>query len=414
MRLSVLTFGTRGDVQPYIGLGKRLVESGHRVQIATHANFGSFVKDYGLDFLPVGGDATRLIRELMSSGRDPIAFVKAWATFFAPMIDEAMETFWHGTQDADAYMFNPFGVFAYHVAEKRDVPCFRTALWPFERTNTAPMFMLAPPFSLGGLYNTLSYSFYEQVLQWTFRSAFNRWRKKHGLRAHHLFEYPYNTLRGQPILALFAYSTHLVPRPDDWGAHIHVTGFWSLEAPEKWQAPDELLRFLDDGEPPVYIGFGSLSGNSNYQTLVRSAIDALRQSGQRGILVSDWGEHKGIELPPTIFAIDSVPHDWLFPRVEAVVHHGGVGTTAAGLRAGRPTVICPYFGDQPFWGERVAALGVGSQPIPQQTLTTEQLATAIQLVTTSHSIREKARILGEQLRAEDGIKRAITLLESRV
>ncbi|MGC1378095.1 MAG: glycosyltransferase [Anaerolineales bacterium] len=413
MRISILTYGTRGDVQPFIGLGRRLVEAGHRVQIATHTNFEAFVKGYGLDYLAVGGDATQLIRQLMNAGTDNIAFIKAWETHFAPIMEETMDTFWFGTQDADVYIFNPFGAFSHQVAEKRGVGCIRTALYPFARTRTTPLFLM-PLLPLGGGYNAVSYDIYEQATQLMCRPYVNRWRKKHGMREHRLFEYPYNTLNGKPVPALLSYSEHLVPRPADWGAHIHATGFWWLDAPSQWQAPVELLRFLDHGDAPIYVGFGSLSGNDNYQHLIRSALEALRECGQRAILVSAWGELKGLELPPNVFAIDNAPHDWLFPRVKAVIHHGGAGTTSAGLRAGCPTIIAPYFGDQPFWGERVAALGVGSRAIPQQSLTAKNLAEAIHLVTTDPSIRKNACILGEKLRAEDGAKNAVAALESLV
>ncbi|MGC1378096.1 MAG: glycosyltransferase, partial [Anaerolineales bacterium] len=289
----------------------------------------------------------------------------------------------------------------------------RTATCPYEPTRTAPHPGM-PKLPLGGGYNALSYQVIDQFTQWVARADSNRWRKKHGMREHPMFEYPFNTLNGKPTPALFSYSEYLVPRPEDWAAHIHVTGYWWLDAPAHWQAPVELLRFLDKGEAPVYIGFGSLSCNDNYQYLVRSALDALRQCDQRAIVVTGWGELKGLELPPTAFAIDDIPHDWLLPRVKAVIHHGGAGTTAAGLRAGCPTIICSLFADQPFWGERVAALGVGSRAIPQQSLTPEKLAEAIHLVTTDPSIRKNAGILGEKLCIEDGAKNAVKVLESLV
>jgi len=390
------------------------MEGGHSVQIATHTNFEAFVKDYGLNFLGVGGDATDFIRELMRAGSDIIACIKAIRNHFTPVVDEMMDTLWRDTQDADIYLCNPLGSFAYHVAEKRGVGYIQTALFPYARTRTSPHFAM-PQWPLGGGYNALSYDIYEQFMQLIlFRPAANRWRKKQGMREHVLFEYPYNTLNGKLIPALFAYSEHVVPRPDDWGAHIHVTGFWWLDAPAHWQAPTELLRFLDQGDAPVYVGFGSLSGNDNYQYMVRTAVDALRQCGQRAIVVTAWGELKGLELPPTVFAIKNVPHDWLFPHVKAVIHHGGAGTTAAGLRAGCPSIIVPYFADQPFWGRRVAALGAGSKPIPQKSVTSEKLAEAICLVTTDPSIRNNASILGEKLRAEDGAKKAVALLESLI
>jgi sterol 3beta-glucosyltransferase len=143
----------------------------------------------------------------------------------------------------------------------------------------------------------------------------------------------------------------------------------------------------------------------------RAAIHALERNGQRGILATGWGGLGAADLPPTVLRIEAAPHDWLFERVAAVVHHGGAGTTAAGLRAGRPTVVCPFFGDQPFWGRRVAALGVGAEPIPQKKLTADRLAAAIEQVTTNHGIRQRAESLGARIRGEDGVGRAVAFLE---
>ncbi len=171
-----------------------------------------------------------------------------------------------------------------------------------------------------------------------------------------------------------------------------------------------MQRFLDAGDPPVYVGFGSMSGRDP-QHLTKLVIDALQQAGVRGLIATGWGGLTAADLPETIFKIDSVPHDWLFPRVAAVVHHGGAGTTAAGLRAGRPTVICPFIVDQPFWGRRVHELGAGAAPIPQKQLTAENLAAAIREVTSDPTIHRKAEVLGEQIRQEDGIGIAVNLIE---
>ncbi|NEO00729.1 MAG: glycosyltransferase family 1 protein, partial [Moorea sp. SIO3I7] len=170
---------------------------------------------------------------------------------------------------------------------------------------------------------------------------------------------------------------------------------------------------LDAGNPPVYVGFGSMAGRDP-QRLTEIVIEGLQQANVRGIIATGWGGLAVDDLPDSIFKIDSAPHDWLFPRMAAVVHHGGAGTTAAGLRAGRPTIICPFFVDQPFWGDRVHALGVGSKPIPQKTLTAEKLATAIREVTTNQTIRQNAEALGKQIRDEDGIANAIAIIESQL
>jgi sterol 3beta-glucosyltransferase len=143
-------------------------------------------------------------------------------------------------------------------------------------------------------------------------------------------------------------------------------------------------------------------------------IEALQKANVRGIIATGWGGLDASDLPETICKINKAPHSWLFPRVLAVVHHGGAGTTATGLRAGRPTVICPFMIDQPLWGERVHALGVGSKPIPQKKLTVDKLADAIREVTSNPTIQQNAEILGNKLRAEDGIANAIAIIEQVV
>ena len=140
-------------------------------------------------------------------------------------------------------------------------------------------------------------------------------------------------------------------------------------------------------------------------------LHALARVKQRGILQTGWGGLSNADLPDDVFAVDSIPHDWLFPQMAAVVHHGGSGTTAAGLRAGMPTVIIPFFADQPFWGARVFELGAGPAPIPKKRLTLERLADAIRAATSDEVIRGRASALGERIRAEDGVRQAVEVLQ---
>ncbi|MEL6263944.1 MAG: glycosyltransferase, partial [Cyanobacteria bacterium J06626_6] len=207
------------------------------------------------------------------------------------------------------------------------------------------------------------------------------------------------------------YSRHVAPEPTDWPENVIASGYWFLDQQTAWEPPADLKAFLDSGDAPVYVGFGSMAGRDP-ERLTRIVIGALQQAKVRGILATGWGGLSAEDLPKTIFKLEQAPHDWLFPQMAAVVHHGGAGTTAAGLRAGCPTVICPFFGDQPFWGQRVRELGVGSGPIPQKQLTVEKLAAAIQTVTTNSTAQQKAKALGEKLRQEDGIARAIALIDA--
>lgn len=171
--------------------------------------------------------------------------------------------------------------------------------------------------------------------------------------------------------------------------------------------------FLESGPPAVYVGFGSIAGSDPAAT-TKVVLNALELSEQRGVLATGCGGLAADTLPETVFKLESAPHDLLFPRMAAVVHHGGAGTTAAGLRAGKPSVICPFFGDQPFWGKRVHDLGVGPAPLPQKKLTADALAAAIGRAATDNGIRQKAQVLGQKLQAEDGAGVAVQVIQEKV
>jgi sterol 3beta-glucosyltransferase len=192
-----------------------------------------------------------------------------------------------------------------------------------------------------------------------------------------------------------------------------VTGYWFLDPAEDWMPAPALVDFLAAGPPPVYVGFGSMSSRKPEETTAL-ILGALARTGQRGIIHAGWGGMQRADLPDSVLMIDGVPFSWLFPRVAVVVHHGGAGTTSAGLRAGVPAVVVPFFGDQPYWGQRVADLGVGPAPIPRKKLTAERLAQAIQVAVTDHAMRQRAAELGTKIRAEDGVACAVAVVEQMV
>ena len=221
---------------------------------------------------------------------------------------------------------------------------------------------------------------------------------------------PFSSLRKQKRTVLYGYSSHVLPHPRDWDDSQHVTGYWFLEPHEGWQPPKDLLDFLDSGPPPVYIGFGSMSSSKAAET-ADLVLEALARASQRGVLYAGWGGLKKEQLPETVFMTGSVPHTWLFPRMAAVVHHGGVGTTAAGLAAGVPSIITPFFADQPFWGQRVYELEVGPKPIAHKRLTIDKLSEAIHRAVTDVGMRKKAATPGERIRSENGVAQAVTVIE---
>ena len=222
-------------------------------------------------------------------------------------------------------------------------------------------------------------------------------------------------MRKQKVPLLYAYSNYVLPKPSSWSNEIQVTGYWFLEPEKDWKPPTDLVDFLNGGSPPVYIGFGSMSDRDpEYITkeyITKIVLAALEKTKQRGIISKGWGGISNTDLGDRLFTINSVPHDWLFPKCAAIVHHGGAGTTAASLKAGVPSIIVPFFSDQPFWGNRVADLGVGTKPIAQKELTVDKLSAAIDTVINDNKMRDRSAHLGKQICAENGVKNAVTAID---
>jgi sterol 3beta-glucosyltransferase len=292
----------------------------------------------------------------------------------------------------------------FSIAEKLKLPVMQAYVFPITPTS-AFAGPLTPRLPWGRLFNRLSFLPVRQLIWHSVRMADVNTRKALGLPPASLWG-PYRALHQQRSPILYAYSRHVLARPDDWDDLNHVVGYWFLDPPSDWAPPADLVDFLRAGPPPVYIGFGSM-GDRNPETTTRLALEALALSGQRGVLASGWGGLSQTELPTSVHMLAAVPHGWLFPQMAAVVHHGGAGTTAAGLRAGVPSIVVPFFGDQPFWGQRVAALGVGPAPIPKRRLTAERLAQALTQAVADTGLRQRAADLGRLIRAEDGVAQAV-------
>lgn len=417
MRVTILAIGSRGDVQSLVALGVGLQRVGHHeVRLVTSDDFKGFVRSWGLDFSSLGVNARQLLGteaalQILESGRNVIGGMWRVIRMMQPTLEQLMERAWWACQETDAVVYSTLGVGAYHIAEKQGIPCFWALPSPFFcRTRSLPS--LAFPFlRLGSVYNLWTHILVEQFVQQTTGRFINRWRRERlNLSSISLFRWPYSRLHGHPVPMLFSYSPAVVPKPSDWGEHIHVTGYWFLDNLPDWHPPRDLMSFLEAGPPPVYVGFGSMSGRDP-ETTTHIILEALKQSRQRGLIATGWGGLSNTDLPNDMFQIESIPHGWLFPRMAAVVHHGGAGTTAAGLRAGVPSVIVPHFGDQPFWGRRVERLGVGPTPIPRKRLTVVRLSAAITAAVTDKDMRECAAKLGNHIRAEEGVAQAVDVIE---
>jgi UDP:flavonoid glycosyltransferase YjiC (YdhE family) len=284
---------------------------------------------------------------------------------------------------------------------------------PFAPTRAFPSFFLGPlRFSLGEGYNSLTHTLMHQVL-WAGLGGpmTNGCRKRLGLRPWRSYAEMLNYGRHLGTPMLYSFSPSVIPKPPDWDEYQHVTGYWFLDALPDWQPPTDLVDFLERGSPPVYIGFGSMS-HEDPERQTRLALRALELTGQRGIFLTGWGGITRLSAPPNVFFVDNVPHAWLFPRMAAVVHHGGAGTTAAGLRSGVPSIIPAFAGDQVAWADRVVKLGVGPRVPGIKQLTAEKLAQAINTAAYGDSaLRARAAALGGKIRAENGITRAVEVIE---
>ncbi|ORY29024.1 hypothetical protein BCR39DRAFT_559323 [Naematelia encephala] len=428
MRITCLTIGSRGDVQPYIALCKGLQAEGHHTKIATHGEYKDWVEGHGIEFASVGGDPAELMQMCVDNGMFTVSFLKEGLQKFRGWLDDLLNSSWEACQNSDLLIESPSAMGGIHVAEALRIPYFRAFTMPWTRTRAYPHAFAVPEHKRGGSYNYMTYTMFDQVFWRAISGQINRWRK-HVLG---IDSTNFDKLEQHKVPFLYNFSPNVVPPPLDWTEWIHVTGYWFLENADdsaakdkekKWTPPEGLVDFIDGahakGKKVVYIGFGSIVV-SDPEEMTRCVVDAVIDSGVCAILSKGWSDRgskgkadkeekdgegaDGIKYPAEIFSIDSIDHSWLFPRIDAACHHGGAGTSGASLRAGIPTIIKPFFGDQAFWAERVESLNVGSAV---RKLTAESLAEALRKATTDEKQIAKAKVVGEMIRKENGVKKAI-------
>lgn len=427
MQILVAAIGTRGDVQPLLALAKGLSAAGHSVRVATTAEFAALTQAHGLDYVAVSGSPSELmqgadLQAALGGNGNPLVMLRGIVAAVGPMMINGMRELLDAAQGADLIIASLVSSFpAFSVAEKLGIPCVEGQVLPARPTRAFLSPILGLDLRLGGAVNWLSNWALLQTGWALFQPMINRARQE-------ALSLPPEPLRQTfarhdyaRIPILYGYSPSVLPRPDDWPDWHHVCGYWFLAREDDWQPPDDLRDFLAAGPPPVYVGFGSMTGRDP-ERITAIVLAALHQTGQRGVLSTGWG---GVTSPAllaevsgtaenfmdNIYVLASAPHDWLFPRMAAVVHHGGAGTTAAGLRAGVPSILVPFTSDQPFWGWRVAQLGVGPTPIPHQTLTGERLAYALRVAADHQPMRQRAADLGARLRQEDGVSAAVQVVK---
>lgn len=412
LKVVILTVGTRGDVQPYVALGRGMRAGGWDVVVATTERFKPLVQHAGLKFASLQADFVALLDSPQADvlgTRNPFKMMREIRSTVFPMMRRMLDDAWDAAQGADLVVYHPKALAGVHITERLGIPCVVAPVVPLvvpTRAFPAPGINV----NFGRPFNRLTYTLITQGTR-MFQRLIDDWRRETlglGPASNKAGMY---TVNGRPVPVVHGVSEHVVPRPADWPEHAVMTGFWTLED-EDWSPPASLEKFLTNGEPPVYIGFGSVSGKVG-ETLPEAIVSAVKKIGVRAVVAfgPDMSESVRQSLPGDIYPLDRAPHTWLFPHMAAVVHHGGAGTVAAGLRAGKPTVVCPLMTDQPFWARRVYELGVGPRPVPLKKLTADRLAEALHTALNDSNMIERAHRLGRQLQEEDGVGRAVAQLE---
>jgi UDP:flavonoid glycosyltransferase YjiC (YdhE family) len=400
MRVLIVAVGSRGDVAPCTGLGAALRAAGHDVTIAAYPMFDGMVRDSGLEFRALPA-APRLLEaagwERASTG--PLGAVRLLRLTRDHMRDLHAAMLTVARQGADVLLLQGISaVGGYHIGVGLNLPTMGLGMTPVYPTREFPPALMTAR-SLGRLGNRVAGAALVRLGSPVLAGPVQELRAELGLPAVRAHQAVFGLQDAARWPAFCGVSPAVLPRPADWRDGLEVSGYWWPACPPDWQPPAELADFLAAGPPPVFAGFGSMVA-ADADRLGELVTTAGRRAGVRMIIQGSLAR----TAPPSgdSIAIGDVPHEWLFPRLAAVIHHAGAGTTAAGLRAGIPAVTVPKLGDQPFWAARLAALGAGPGPIRHARLSAAGLTAAITDAITNPSYRVRALELASRIGREDG------------
>lgn len=400
--ITILCSGSRGDFQPYIALAQELKKMGKDVRITASKSFEGFIQNYGIDIYPIEADFETLnvdpkLLEAAGSSDNPLKMLLTFNKMKEYGI-HMVSDYYSACEGSELIIYHPGCSIGYFAAQKFGIPSVLASPFPINKTSeylSVVMYGKAPS---NPLTKSISYSLIQGMLWMASKDSVKGfWREKFGKLPDN-FGCPFEKHNDAMHPAIVSCSNFVFKRPNDWDKNIHQYGYWFVEETSEYIPDTKLAEFLDKGEKPIYIGFGSMTSLGKYKGLAELAVDAINKTGKRGIIC-------GMGTPPNIthniLSIDNVPHSWLFERVSVVCHHGGVGTTAAGFKAGVPSVIIPFSNDQFSWAHRAYDLGVATKPLPKKSLTSNDLANAIQYA-LSGDIVKNAKSLGSMIASENG------------
>lgn len=399
--ITIICAGSRGDFQPYVALAQRLKILGEEVRISGFSQFENFVRGYGIDYVPIEVDYEELgvdpkMLKQAGSADNPLKMILTFNKMKKYGAQIAKQTY-DSLEGSELIVYHPGCVIGYFAAQEMNIPSVLATPFPMNKTEEYLSVVTYGKARPTNINKKISYKMIQGML-WLASSntVKQHWKERFG-RVPKNFKSPYEKISKDHI-AMVSCSNFVFPRPKDWDKNIYQSGYWFVEENKEYKQSKELEAFINNGEKPVYIGFGSVFDSDEKDKIVRIIIDALKKCGKRGIIS---GMGKVDNLPDNIISVDGIPHTWLFEKVSVVCHHGGAGTTSAGFRAGVPSVIIPFSNDQFAWAHRAFDLGVGAKPIYKKDLTADKLAEGINYA-LNKDIIERAEMLSKNIALEDG------------
>jgi sterol 3beta-glucosyltransferase len=412
-RIVILTYGSRGDVEPFVALGHRLMLEGYSVCLVAPKPFVAFANEYGLEFSAIESDPDELGQMFANqAGINWFKMISSMAQHVMPIARDAFRTIKTAAQDADMIIHSFLLTDAGHtLAVQQGIPEISAQFFPvFLPTGDFPAVAL-PDLPLGKLYRRGLHSINTTMFRNSARFMFKRLRQI-SPELPELAPWPFSgPVENQPPI-LFAYSQYVLPHPDDWPANAHVTGFWQLPIPADWSPPSDLAIFLSEGPAPIYFGPGSMR-SEKLHLLLEMVITAARKLEKRVVLGVSSEDIPAPLKGKDIISAKGVPHRWLFPQMSYIMHHGGAGTSGAAVASGVPNSGIPFSVDQTFWAKRLYQLGVGPSAPTAKKITVEDVERMMRDGTKNPDYRIRTEQIKEKITKEDGIGAAIRIISDQ-
>lgn len=409
-RIVLLTYGSRGDVEPFIALGTRLLQIGYEVRLIAPVPFMSFAESYGIEFVPINSDPDELGKLFANqAGKNWFKMIKSMADHVKPIAIDTFQTIRNSTQDADLIIHSFLMTDAGRtISQKQGIPDISAQLFPVFMSTGEFAPVALPDLPLGNSYRIGMHKLNTFMFQSSARFMFKR-LKKTSPELPDLAPWPFSEpIQKQPPI-LFAYSEHVLPKPNDWPSNAFVTGYWQLPIPSDWVPPTDLITFITHGEPPIFFSPGSMQSKKSDELLTK-VLHAARNINKR-IIVGVSSEVVSPELlGKDVFCVRGIPYRWLFPQMSFVMHHGGAGTTGTAVTAGIPNSAIPFSVDQTFWARRLNKLGVGPQFPSLNKLSIDKLEELIIDGVNNIEYKKQAENIAEKIKTEDGIASAIKII----